>query len=316
LVFAIAAAGTLHAQKPRPEPAEPGTPLPVRRPVPTRDRVRPTPVAPTPTPVATPGQGRYRVSLVGFTSNRATWDNALQIDGKGDEVFASTDVKFLDANGSSVVPGLEPSIRSYIYGDVNGQNAPNRRQGGAVSNLGGFGNGNSFPSSPWAGVPNPNDPPSIPMALWEGSLVQGQNSVIVTPTMWEFDGSNAAGAFQAWVSWAQRTASALKDNKTFAEMVGARGVQIADLTVLGAGVALDFQPSVLGQDGDRPIGMSLEGNRAVFRPKSLALTYDGVEALLAQRVGALPLGVYPLDYRDDPSWWGDYTLYIKVERLP
>jgi hypothetical protein len=312
LACALVAAGTLHAQKPRPTPSDKlPAPLP-------RERLKPTlmPARPAAAPPAAPATGRYRVSLVGFQANHTTWDNALQLDGKGDEVFVSSDVKFLDATGASIVPGLEPTLRSYIYGDVNGQTAPNRRQAGALSNLGGIGDGNSYPASPWAGVPDTRDPLAIPMVLWQGTLVRGQNSVIVTPTIWEYDGSNAAGAFDAWVSWAQRTATALRDNKTFGDMVGAQAVQIADLTVLGAGVALDLRQSVIGQDADRPVGMKFNGTQAEFRPQSLVLTYDGVERLFAQQVGALPLGVYPIEYRDAPQWWGDYTLYIKVEHLP
>ena len=89
-----------------------------------------------------------------------------------------------------------------------------------------------------------------------------------------------------------------------------------DLGGMGAGLAIDFQESILGTDGDRPIGMTSENGRAVFKPKTLVLTQAAMESLLSQNIGSFPKGIYPIQYQDDSKWRGDYTLYIRVERVP
>ena len=260
-------------------------------------------------------QGRYRISMVGFTAHRATYDNPLQLDGKGDEVFLSTSVQIVDAAGQSTTGGLDASLRSAVYGDTNFKEGEGRRRAGNLSSQGGIGNGNSFPAQPWSGVPDSSDPVAIPMVLWSGTLTQGGNAVIVTPTLWEYDGTGFAGAFQSWVAWSGRTLDTLSGVK-LVEMSGFESPVSLDFGSLGAGLALDFQESIIGSDGDRPIGMQIQGGRGVFAPKSIVLTYAAAENLLANNMGSLPPGVYPLQYQDDPKWWGEYTLYIKIERLP
>ena len=155
------------------------------------------------------------------------------------------------------------------------------------------------------------------MLLWSGTLSRGLNAVVITPTLWEYDGSAVAGAFTGWVRWAQQTATGfLANTQTARQYISLPDIPELDIASLGAGVALTFQEGVLGTDGDRPIGMLLENGRAVFRPKSLVLTYDGVEKLLANQIGSWPRGTILVGYRDDPKWWGDYTLILRVERLP
>ncbi|MGE0552220.1 MAG: FG-GAP repeat domain-containing protein [Gemmatimonadales bacterium] len=265
-----------------------------------------------------PASGTYQVGLIGFIANRATWDNALQVDGKGDEVYASTDVKVLALNGTAVPAGLDVSLQSYVYGDVNGQTAAIRKQGGQASPLGGFGNGSSYPNPSYVAYPiQLGDPRTIPMLLWSGTLIRGENAVVVTPTLWEYDGSAVAGAFTGWVRWAQQTATGvLANTQTARQYISLPNIPELDLASLGAGVALAFQEGVLGTDGDRPIGMKLESGRAVFRPRTVVLTYDGVEQLLANQMGSWPRGTILIGYQDDPKWWGDYTLILRVERVP
>src|SRR4051794_18100688 len=64
-----------------------------------------------------------------------------------------------------------------------------RIKAGAASSLGGIPTGDRFPSAaPWLRTaPISADRPT--MLVFEGELVQGQNGVVIAPTIWEWDGS-------------------------------------------------------------------------------------------------------------------------------
>ena len=263
-------------------------------------------------------RGRYRVTLTGFYVHNETTDNAAQWDGKRDEVFISTDVKFLDLNGNQVIQGFSPSVPSYVFGDTYKQNPNQRKQAGSASDRGGIRTGDRYPlDDPYSGVPI-QGPQWIPLKLWEGDLVQGQNAVVVTPTIWEFDGSQNAAVFNGWVQWAQGTTQKLRNSKEFGEMVGAEGATALALTGLSLDLALSFSNQVLGQDGDRPIGVNRSGPTVSFQPQTLALNYENIESFLSQghEAAGLPRGLYPVQYIDTGEWGGgNYIIYLKVEKV-
>lgn len=132
---------------------------------------------------ADPKRGRYRVTLNGFTVYRQTYDNPLQIDGKGDEVYFAAYVSRLDTSSADLID--QQLLATKVHGDVNG--FPERKQAGMASGRGGIQTGNTFPfPTPFkrTGAPSVEE---IPMLLWEGELVQGQSAVVITPTVWEWD---------------------------------------------------------------------------------------------------------------------------------
>lgn len=318
---AIAAtlASTADAQKPRPRIDEEGVMR--RRPAVKRPATT-QPARKTATAAATDGaarRGLYRVTLTGFTVFRQTQDHALQMDGKGDEVFISTDVKILDGASNRIIQGFDPKVPSYVFGDVNGRTHDRNLfvQAGSLSNRGGLAHGDEYPRrDPYVSTPTPG-PRKLPLVLWEGELVEGQNAVVVTPTVWEWDGSNNADAFNSWLRWARETAERLEKSKEFNELVGGQGTTVVALTKLGADIALSFS-GLLGTDADRPIGVSRKGDKVEFQPQHLALNYVAVENFLSgrHRVASLPTGVYPIQYVDQGDWGGgNYTLYVKIERV-
>lgn len=145
--------------------------------------------------------GRYRVSVNGFRVMAETWDDALQWDGKRDEVFISSQVAVVDKSGNQLFSN-QPT--SPVMGDTWGQNG--RIQAGSGGDRGGLRTGDSFPSNtPWRrAVPLDEDRDWPPTVIWEGELVSGENVALITPTIWEWD---PGGDFFRDGSGGERTAA-------------------------------------------------------------------------------------------------------------
>ena len=63
---------------------------------------------------------------------------------------------------------------------------------------------------------------------------------------------------------------------------------------------------------DRPIGAAINNaDHAFWHQKMVVLTVKSIEAALGSRSEAL----IPVNYKDREDWKGDYTIWVKVERL-
>ena len=130
-------------------------------------------------PRVDPLQGRYRVSITGFTVTSQTYDHLLGIDGKGDEVWLATHVLQLDTTSTSLVVANKVQT-SGVFGDVNGFSY--RMKAGTAGSTGGLVTGNVFPSP--KGLIGTG---GFPLVVWDGTLVQGRSAVMIIPTIWEWD---------------------------------------------------------------------------------------------------------------------------------
>ena len=74
----------------------------------------------------------------------------------------------------------------------------------------------------------------------------------------------------------------------------------------GIGSNVRVGKDITGDPRNRPIGMIDMGNHYGFEPLALALNYN-----LAADVRTVEV-----NYRDAEQLKGDYTLFLKVERLP
>ena len=236
--------------------------------------------------------GRYRLVLEGFTVGSTTWDHALQVDGKGDEVFLSANVMYVDREGT---PLLADEISSRTLGDINGYTA--RVAAGRANGVGGAGgllDGDSYPAEPpYVRTMQPNPARRYPpWVLWEGNLVQGDDALVVAPTIWEWDGGR--DAFGDWSAWLPTPVKKIGDEvKKYT-----KGGTIADLIIesvqAGLGIASSmYEGGLLGQAQDRPIGMkeaspATDPRTFVFAPKLLVLNYDRAEALLKTSLLGVP----------------------------
>ena len=273
-------------------------------------------------------RGTYRVSVTGFSVHSETFDDPLQLDGKRDEVYVSADVLLLDRNGASLTPGTG-AVRSRVFGDVGGmfggtEGHNGRVRAGSASKEGGLRTGDDFPATPWrlAGAPTAD---RLPLELWRGELAQGENAVLLTPTLWEFDQPDLRETYRSWQEWGGRTARQLGGSRELmaflATALGPEAPVIVNLSGLGYDLTLSVA-NELGKMGDRPIGMEpvgeLQGERGAFtfKPKTVLLSFDMAERLLSQNVGGKGPGVVAIPYTErHPKLNGNYTMYLLVERL-
>jgi hypothetical protein len=257
--------------------------------------------------------GRYRVVVEGFRVTSETWDNAGQWDGKRDEVFLNSRIAYLGPDGKDLAP--ESQVESQTMGDRNDHE--NRVQAGSASDRGGLRSGDTFPNpltldAEPSGSSGNLVPPAV---LWEGDLIQGKRAVVITPSIWEWDG--AGDTVNSWVKWGEEAIPKLA--QAIGTFIGGGGGAdtIKKASDLAVGVLKVFDnPALFGVPGDRPIGTlkNPNGNDYIFDPLVVLLNYDRAETLISEQTQGVS-GLVALHYKDDPALTGDYTLYLRVERV-
>lgn len=262
---------------------------------------------------------RYQVAINGFRVQAQTWDDALNWDGKGDEVKISASVKEANKSGA-ITYSNQPETR--VLGDTNNQ--PGRIKAGTLSAQGGLQTGDGYPdqTTPWLRtIPlTPQTTRDIPpFIVWSGDLTKDENAVFITPSIWEWDpGGNF---WQGWLDWHRDTDA--KFGQKAKDIYGGRFPLIGwifDAISLGIQTAATLTTNgPIGSSGTRPIGMQPDANDPTgktftFNPKVLALTYDTAEKIIAtgSPQGA---GVLTFAYPEHPYFRGDYLLYLQVERI-
>jgi hypothetical protein len=271
--------------------------------------------------------GSYRVTLNGFRVDRETYDTAFEADGKGDEVFVVSEAGSIDRTRAI---SQRVSRQSQIYGDANG--FPRRIQAGRRSDQGGLKTGDRVPDRDLT-QPRPTTArighDFLPMVLWNGNLTDGQNAVVIMPTIWEWDlpatelpvpgrpiphyvppESFLRGAFSGWLSGAYGEYVSQNIGTTFASLFAGPAERAGWIRERSNADIL-----TMGTNGTRVIGLvtSRVYDTDVFYPKVLILTYAGAERSL--RSGNC---IFELAY-DEPRCCGlegSYTLFLQLERLP
>lgn len=258
---------------------------------------------------------RYRCSINGFWCRNETWDDALNWDGKHDEVFIAVNTKVADGTGA--IHQSYDSL-SEVMGDT--WQIPNRVLAGSASPNGGIVSGDKFPSStPWVRSGSLNTLRYPPYQIWEGNLTSNQEVVLLTPTIWEWD--PGAGFWNGWLAWQVGVDQAYGTRAK--EIVG--GVWPVAKPVFDA-VSLGLQTantlaglwSPLGQSQNRPIGIQRDPNNNqgfLFNPAVIAITYDTAEYIVNNNLNGLGNGVLEITYVDDPYLRGVYSIFVQIERV-
>jgi hypothetical protein len=249
---------------------------------------------------------RYRAVITGFRCSSPTWDHALQVDGKDDEVYLSTLVTQVNRSGQKL---YEDQPTSLTMGDVNGQ--PGRIRAGSASAQGGIKANDTFPdATPWI----PSQPPSPerrypPMTVWENDLTQGEDLALIAPAIWEYDGGK--DAWGDWVSWGQQTVAGI--GPKLAALIGEKSKVVFEAAEIALGVAVSMtKAGLVGQASDRPIGMQPNGTGGyTFTPKVVALNYDSAAAIANNGTG----GVLEIQYADAAELRGNYSLFLQVQKV-
>lgn len=277
------------------------------------------------------GRGRYRVTLNGFRVDRATVDDALQRDGKGDEVFVSVQVEVFDRVKRE--PLQKAIVKSPVFGDKNGFPGSGRVLAGTMSTSGGLRGGDTYPHANPAGRLQQPTTIDLPLLVWEGELVSGSNAVLIAPSIWEWDDKPAF--YNGYVDrFHDDRLSHFGTGRIAHDAVTSRFMasQLSVLKIVGLSAFLATFVHAEPMPGyvavDRPIGLDHvpagRGSGTLFRHDHhlLVLTREAVENELkrSSQIGGVPPGTIAIHYRDDPghagALSGDYTLYVQVERVP
>ena len=316
-----------------------GTATPLPAPPPTAIPVAPqtgtaTPLPAPPPPAASAPVARYRVVALGLFVSRHTYDNVLNFDGVEDEVFLATVV---NATDRSLSTSYVTTSKSPTFGDIAG--FPNRVRGGRASPSGGIFRGDLVPPLIDLNAPTASPSPAFPLLLWEGPL-DDQGMVVLHPTLWEEDKgvnpyigwitrqSNRAKARYGALPVTQNAIQSLRDAEAFGPGAGE-----PIMSCINPAPSPRIQIDVCIDGEDRPIGLAAAPNRVdhLLDDRFIVLTKTAIEKSL--RLPAVPQGmvgqqgfsasgpgIIALHFRDavsqPPFGFGDYYLYLRVERAP
>lgn len=259
------------------------------------------PPPPPPPPATT---GRYLISVVALRAYQASVDDELSRDGRGDEVYAAAYVRRYDRKTGAIVEF--PVRKTMPYGDVTHFGAQ-RIQAGTSSGTGGIRDGDIIPPRPLSTVRNtPAQDTTFPWKLWEGVLGDGADVLLISPSLWEQDGSDAL--YPLWEQQQQALNASLFSYQSIQDQItekkfgtvvssasgigggGMLGTQLrqgADLALLSVGLPL---VNLLAVSNDRPIGLLANGiDQAMLPNQVVVLTREIVEAALSSpALGAIP----------------------------
>jgi hypothetical protein len=259
---------------------------------------------------------KYRVAINGFWCRNETWDDALNWDGKHDEVFLAVNTKVVDANGT-VLQSFDSE--SELMGDTWA--LPNRIQAGSASNYGGIISGDKFPAvpEPWRRTNGLNSQRFPPYTIWEGELREGRDMVLLTPTIWEWD--PGAGFWDGWVAWQVSVDSQYGQRaKDIFGKIWPVSMPIFDAVSLGIQTVgtLPGTWSPLGRSMRRPIGTRRnpdDPQGTLFNPTTIALNTETADYLSSSNPLGYGNGIFELAYADDPYLRGVYSIFVQVEKL-
>ncbi|MFN0180926.1 MAG: hypothetical protein ACKVZ0_19145 [Gemmatimonadales bacterium] len=287
-------------------------------------------------------RARYRLVAEAIRVASETADKPLSEDGVFDEVFvASFAERYLRPSpatgGGMTLVERQPVQVSHVHGDVANWLPSDRVQAGTASATGGV-RARDVISPIWA-APSGNYLGGSPgFVLWEGELLPGKHDLLLRPTIWELDDTYSGGALSRnpnagsclyfLCSWPAIIAGAASFMAPAQAAMAGSQIAVID----GYKVGYVGSPSVVHlekQSSDRPVGLQVDGTA----PKHLGLTgdwYDKVVVLSSEKIeAALARGSNRIEVRYWDHWAvpnqaqttvdylnGDYTLVIRIERLP
>lgn len=271
---------------------------------------------PGPAPVRT---GRFRVTINGFIAYQQTWDDALQRDGKDDEVFLLSETRLLSRVNDILEISPLPEARSIQLGDIQGFET-RRLRAGSASDLGGIRSGDRVPvDMPWARHREPGGN-GLPFIIWEGELTADRTAAMIVPTIWEWDGGDTPLAFilrtllDGWAGGGStRGMPELPAGRPGASLLKRLSEVQIGRDVVGTNVTYDA--SVVGWGGNRPIGMWFSAGSYMFDPWVLYLTHERALAASQTDYGR-GRGVIEVIYEDAADLRGRYTLFVQIEQRP
>ncbi len=249
--------------------------------------------------------GRIRISFAGFECYRETWDDILNSDGKGDEVFFNFSFLLADKNGNSK---LSYEKRTGVYGDATGPFS-NRISAGSCVDL--FGN--------MKGGIKAGDTYRCNDVIGEYDMADGDILTII-PTAWEHDPiadnsisfSTTIKSFYNNIN--QKMAPFMIGLNVLTGNLG--GIVFSTASLGLSKIKAGGEQGELGKAGTRPIGMEKYGD---FTAKLVGLNTPNLAAISNTDMG-FGKGVIAVNYDEAAVGnlrdHGNYTMLIRVEYFP
>lgn len=269
----------------------------------------------------------FVVTINGFSCNSETWDDALERDGKRDEVYLMCKTMSIQQRNGSPQVVSEQTLKSVVMGDVNNRSAEeNRAQAGNADGYkGGIKTGDNVPSNqPWKRTLTPTLH-YLPMLVYQGLLSANNNTTIqIIPSVWEWDGPT--DFFNKAMELINKPFTDLVNltagNDPVRQMIVTRGNQdfhfynILLKRTPAPGTEVVVNRNVFGDPKDRPVGMLLNGatNQFLYYPVGLQLNYETASAIAETDMG-YGKGIFGMQFRDHQDLKGDYTVYIQIEKI-
>lgn len=270
--------------------------------------------------------GRYRILISGLRVNH---EAAAGNFGEHNAVYAAAAVKVLGRqNGSAALAVLQgPAVvRTRAHGDV--RRDPTRIRAGSASSSGGLLAGDVLPAGqdPAATTLAPSTT-TFPLLLWEGTLTDGVEVVVIRPTLWVHNlGPHTYEYWRGLVTAAGEGLVSVIETKIGAADLSPYRVPYPDGSREGSmfhclawdklGWTTECRSNM-----DRPIGLlrnPYDNLSVEWTDLLVVLTREAIEKALSspyQTGGAN--GVIAIHLRDGyEAWNGNYDLYLRVDRVP
>lgn len=256
--------------------------------------------------------GRLRLSFTGFKCFRETWDDAMQLDGKCDEVLLNFNFTLAAADGSTK---FQYKFRSDTYGDANGAFSNRVSAGTCVDVFGGA-----------KGGIKAGDVYFTNKIIGEYDMAAG-DALNIIPTIWEWDPgadilSSVLGRIESGVSGMNAKVMELVSSGTglipspVSGQINSVNQFLIKGNFLNLPTASEITQTVVGKQATRPIGMTMDGK---YDPYVTVLTTPIIKAMVNSNLGYGP-GVIPVHYDEELMGntrdHGSYVILLKIEFTP
>ncbi len=284
---------------------------------------------------AAPASAKYRVTITGLMCMKHISSN--------DAVYAAAVVRQYDRRNNQNT--MFTNLNTWVYGDINGM-ISQRKQAGTRGPGGGIGDGDLVPTGFMPGsrdaMPTPQVNNLLPLTLWEGTLTDGVDALVISPSLWINYGDNPL--FSTWnQNQDSFNNSILMDprvqnqinNQTLGTIVLGPGANVsgsvaqatvhdAATMILDTILVIPFVELQGGPSHDRPVGLadanpSDPTSSTILPNTTLVLTREMIE----KRLGSGSWMMMPIDLNDTAHSFtgligadrpGEYQMFIQIER--
>ncbi len=308
----------------------------------TSTKMTSTSAATSTSTTSVPSSSTYRVTMTGLMCLKA-------ITGGGDAIYGAAVIRQYDRRNGQAT--MFTNANTWVYGDTNGM-IDQRKQAGSRGPMGGIGAGDFVPTGFIVGPKDtlPPQPNVFPMALWQGTLTNGVDALVISPSLWISYGDNSM-----FFNWNQNedpfTNSIFLDshvqnqintqtfgasffgtsqnvsNSAASSLAGDATVAATEELIQASGLTFGIPVGVFAITGpsyDRPIGVMPANSNditssTILPNATLVLTREMIE----KRLGSNAWTVINFDFRDLPIVFsnlpntdrpGGYTMFIQIER--